>query len=101
MTVLQEVTPMSRMVRVLVANERKLTREVLVSTLADQPWVQIVGEVPEVTQIREQVHRTLPDLLVIDAAEERGRRPDICYPLLREHPELRILAVAPNENYTV
>jgi len=97
----QEVMPMSRTVRVLIANERKLTREVLLSTLAEHDWVQVVGEVPEITQIREHVERTCPDLLVIDAADERGKRPGICDPLLREHPELRILAVAPNENYTV
>jgi len=88
------------MVRVLVANRRKLTREVLLSTLADQDWVDVVGEVAETAQIREDVQRTQPDLLVIDA-DERGKRPGICDALLREHPELRIIAVAPNDNYSV
>jgi AmiR/NasT family two-component response regulator len=77
-----------------------LTREVLLATLAEQDWVEVVGEVAETVKIREQVQTTQPDLLVIDA-DERGKRPGICDALLREHPELRIIAVAPNDNYSV
>ena len=91
---------MSRRVRVLVANRRRLTREVLLATLAEQDWVEVVGEVAETVKIREQVQTTQPDLLVIDA-DARGKRPGICDALLREHPELRIIAVAPNDNYSV
>jgi len=34
-------------------------------------------------------------------ADKPGRRPAICDELLREFPSLRIIAVAPHENYTV
>lgn len=86
--------------RVLVANKPKLMRELLRETFAEQSWIDIVGEVADESEIRSHVERTSPDLLVV-TAEERGKRPEICDTLLREFPELRIIAVAPRENYTV
>jgi len=86
--------------RVLVANKPKLMRELLLETLAEQPWIEIVGEVADEANIHEHVHKTSPDLLVV-TAEEHGKRPNICDALFRHFPELRIIAVAPRENYTV
>ena len=86
--------------RVLVANKPKLMRELLLETLAEQSWIEIVGEVADESDISAQVQKTSPDLLVV-TAEEPGRRPAICDTLLHDYPELRIIAVAPHENYTV
>ena len=46
------------------------------------------------------VQKTAPDLLVV-TADKPGKRPAICDELLREYPALRIIAVAPHENYIV
>jgi chemotaxis response regulator CheB len=89
-----------RSIRILVANRPKLMRELLLGTLADQPWIEIVGEVSDDSEILDHVRRTSPDLLVI-AADEPGKRPLICDSLLHQRPELRIIAVAPHENYSV
>ena len=86
--------------RVLVANQPRLMRESLVGVLAEEPWVEIVGEVAYEKEIPEAVQRTTPDLLVV-TAESPGERPALCDELLRQHPGLRIIAVAPHENYTV
>ena len=91
---------MDRSVRVLVANRPKLMRELIVSTLSDEPGVEIVGEVGEESEIPERVNRTAPDLVVI-ALDEPGGRPAICDTLLREHPGLRIIAVAFQQNRSV
>ena len=91
---------MVKTLRVLVANKPKLMRELLRETFAEQSWIEIVGEVADETEIRNHVEKTSPDLLVV-TAEERGKRPQICDTLLHEFPELRIIAVAPRENYTV
>jgi DNA-binding NarL/FixJ family response regulator len=74
-------------------------RELVLETLADQPGIEVVGEVTQEAEIPDRVHQTLPDFLVI-ALDEPGRRPDICETILRAHPELRILAVASGENRT-
>src|SRR5579863_5259589 len=91
---------MARSVRVLVANRPKLMRELIVSTLSDEPGIEIVGEVTEETEIAERVRAVSPDLLVI-ALERGAERPQLCDRLLRDHPELRIIAVASQENCSV
>jgi chemotaxis response regulator CheB len=86
--------------RVLMANQPKLMRELLVEVLAEESWIQIVGEVTQEAEIRELVLKTSPDLLVV-TAEKPGQRPAICDELLREFPALRIIAVASQESYSV
>jgi chemotaxis response regulator CheB len=86
--------------RVLMANQPKLMRELLVETLAEQSWIEIVGQVSDEGGIRELVLKTSPDLLIV-TAEKPGKRPAICDALLREFPSLRIIAVAAEESYSV
>ena len=91
---------MEKSIRVLVANHPRLMREIILTTFADQPDIEIVGEVADESEISESVKRTLPNFVVI-ALDEPGRRPRICDELLREHPEVRVIAVAPEKNYIV
>jgi chemotaxis response regulator CheB len=91
---------MEKLTRVLVANRPKLMREVILAALADQPGVEVVGEVSDEAEILKQVHVTLPDLLVI-ALDENEQRPPICDRVLREHPELRVIAVASRKDRTL
>jgi len=91
---------MEKVIRVLVANRPRLMRELILTTFADQPDIEIVGEVGEESEISESIKRTLPDFVVI-ALDHPGRRPAICDELLREHPEVRVIAVAPEKNFVV
>jgi DNA-binding NarL/FixJ family response regulator len=91
---------MNKAIRILVANRPKLMREALLDALSDQPWIEVVGEVSNDADIPDFVKKTLPDLLVM-AVDEPGKRPSLCDALLREHPVLRIIAVAPYQNYSV
>jgi chemotaxis response regulator CheB len=91
---------MEKAIRVLVANRPRLMRETILSTFADQPDIEIVGEVTDDSEIAESVKRTLPNFVVI-ALDQPGRRPSVCDDLLREHPEVRVIAVAPQNNYVV
>jgi chemotaxis response regulator CheB len=91
---------MEKPTRILVANRPKLMRQVILAALADQPGIEVVGEVTDEAEILEQVHAKLPDLLVV-ALEENEQRPAICERVLREHPELRIIAVASRKDRTL
>ncbi len=91
---------MEKAIRVLVANRPRLMRELILTTFADQPDIEIVGEVGDESEISESVKRTLPNFVVI-ALDHPGRRPAICDELLREHPEVRVIAVAPEKNFVV
>src|SRR5258708_1019863 len=91
---------MVRLIRVLVANRPKLMRELMLSTLADEPGVEIVGEVADEADIAERVGQVSPDLLVI-ALDEPTKRAELCDKLLHDHPGVRIIAVASQENCSV
>ena len=91
---------MKKPIRVLVANHPRLMRESVLTTFADQPDIEIVGEVAEESEISENVKRTFPNVVVI-ALDQPGIRPPICDELLRAHPGVRVIAVAPEENYVV
>ncbi len=91
---------MEKPIRVLVANSPRLMRETILMTFADQPDIEVVGEVTSESEISENVKKTLPNFVVI-ALEHPGQRPRICDDLLREHPGLRVIAVAPAKNYVV
>lgn len=91
---------MEKATRVLVANRPKLMRQVILSALTDQPGIEIVGEVSDESDILPQVQATLPDLLVI-ALDENELRPSICDQVLREHPDVRIIAVESRKNRTL
>jgi len=91
---------MEKPIRVLVANRPRLMRETILTTFADQPDIEIVGEVAEESEIFESVRRTLPNFVVI-ALDHPGERPRICDELLREYPEVRVIAVAPANDSVV
>ena len=91
---------MEKAIRVLVANRPRLMRETILATFADQPDIEIVGEVADDSEIMESVKRTLPNFVVI-ALDQPGRRPRVCDDLLREHPEVRVIAVAPEKNFVI
>ena len=91
---------MEKSIRVLVANRPRLMRELILTTFADQPDIEIVGEVTDESELSESVNKTLPNFVVI-ALDQPGRRPRICDELLREHPEVRVIAVAPEKNFVV
>lgn len=91
---------MQKATRILVANHPKIMREVIVATLADQPDIEIVGEVEDESEILAQTQATMPDLLVI-ALDESESRPAICDRVLRECPGVRVLAVASRQDRSI
>lgn len=91
---------MEKQIRVLVANSPRLMREMILATFAEQPDIEVVGEVTDENEIASTVQRTQPDFLVI-SQERMGRRPSVCDVVLHRHPEVRIIALAPEQNYSV
>src|SRR5262245_11886700 len=91
---------MQKAIRVLVANQPRLLRELILSTFADQPDIEIVGEVANESEIFAKVSTTAPNFVVI-ALDDPNNRPAICDDLLREHPNLRVIAVATRKESVV
>jgi DNA-binding NarL/FixJ family response regulator len=91
---------MEKAIRVLVANRPRMVRELILATFADQPDIEIVGEVASDEEIPRTVEMTMPDLVVV-ALDEPGRRPRVCDVLLRQHPDIKIIGVDTKQNYSV
>jgi chemotaxis response regulator CheB len=87
-------------IRVLVANRPRLMRELLLATISDQPDIEIVGEAQADQEILPLIDRTHPDFLII-ALETTGQRPSLCDFVLEKFPQVRILALAPEQNASV
>ena len=91
---------MGRQIRVLVANRPKLMREIIIETLAEQPDITIVGEVPEGGELLGRVEETRPDFLFI-ALDDPKERPPVCEAILRLYPAVSIIAVSAHTNRSV
>lgn len=91
---------MIRNVRVLVANRPRLIRELILATIADQPDIEVVGEVQDEADILASVEEQQPDFLIV-ALDDPGARPAVCDVLLAKFPNMRILALAPERNSSV
>lgn len=87
-------------IRVLVANQPRLMRELVLETILEQPDIEIVAEIQNEEEIANAVDGTHPDFLII-ALDESGRRPSLCDTLLLRYPKMKILALAPERNVSI
>jgi len=84
-------------IRVVVANRPRLMRELVAATICDQPDMEVVSEAQDEAEITELDDRFRPDFLII-ALEEPDPRPGLCGFLLGRYPQMRVLALAPEQN---
>ncbi len=84
-------------IRVLVANQPRLMRELIMATIADQPDIELAGEVGKQDDLADAVAQTRPDVLIL-AMDDRDKYRVQCGFLLGRYPEMKILALAPEEN---
>ncbi len=84
-------------VRVLVANRPRLMREIVLATIADQPDIEIVGDLDQTANLTEIVEQVRPDVLIV-AMDDQEKRTGECGFLLGRYPRMRILALAPERN---
>lgn len=67
------------------------------ATISDQPDIEIVGEVPDESEIEMAIERTRPDFVIV-ALEKSDRLSSICQKTLQSHPEMRVIAIAPDRD---
>jgi DNA-binding NarL/FixJ family response regulator len=72
-------------------------RELVLAVIADQPDIEVIGEVQNESELAEAVEEALPDVLILalDGADERVAQ---CGFLLGRYPHMKILALAPEQN---
>jgi AmiR/NasT family two-component response regulator len=78
-------------------------RDMVVATIAEQPDIEIVGNVESPANLTELVDEVRPDVLIValEALEDKQRRSSECGFLLGRYPQMRILALAPEHNQAI
>lgn len=84
-------------IRVLIATQPRLMRELISATINDQPDIELIGEVGKQEDLTEAVDQSRPDVLII-ALDDRDKYRAQCGFLLGRYPEMKILALAPEQN---
>jgi len=84
-------------IRIMVASQPRLMREVVLEVISGQPDIEVVAEVQDDSKIVDLVGDLRPDWLVI-AHDESDSRPIICDPLFDRYPNLKILTLASKNN---
>jgi chemotaxis response regulator CheB len=87
-------------IRVLVANQPRLMRDLVLATIADQPDIEVLGELEDDSKIAQAVADLNPDIVII-ALDRPDQRPPICDYLLVNHPRVKVLAVAQEDESSV
>jgi chemotaxis response regulator CheB len=84
-------------IRVLVANQPRLMRELVLETITDQPDIEVIGEVSDDAEIQVAVAEAHPDVVIV-ALTKTNKRPMLCADLMETFPQLKIVAVSPERN---
>lgn len=79
------------------ANRPRLMRELVLAIIADQPDIEIIGEIEDARGLAEAVEDGEPDVLII-ALDDADTRIAQCGFLLGRYPQMKILALAPEKN---
>ena len=91
---------MERPVRVMVANQPRLVRELVLETIKEQADIEVVAEVQNESDIARAVDEIKPDFLIVTLSES-DKCPPVCEVLLLRHPQMKVLALAPERNSSV
>ncbi len=80
----------------LVANRPRLMRELVLAAIHGQPDIEVVGEVSNENDLADAIEESQPDVLILKLDTSKPREAQ-CGFLLGRHPQMRILALAPEE----
>jgi DNA-binding NarL/FixJ family response regulator len=79
-------------IRVLVANQPRMMRDLVLAIISDQPDIEVVGEIEDSSRIAQFVDESRPDFVIV-GLDRPDQRPPICDYILAHHPLVKILAV--------
>jgi DNA-binding NarL/FixJ family response regulator len=89
--------PVAKAIRVAVANQPRLMRELMVMTLGDEEGVEVVAEIIDETEISRTIEETRPEFLIVSLDSARFGA-EAREATLRRHPDMKILALASDGN---
>jgi len=72
-------------------------RELVLAVIADQPDIEVIGEVEDENQLIEMIEDAEPDILIL-TLDDADKRIAQCGFLLGRYPQMKIIALAPEKN---
>ena len=88
---------MEHALRVAVATQPRLMRELMLETVKMQSDIEVVADIQSESDIERAVEESKPDFLIL-ASSASNLRPALCDILLRRHPNMKILSLATERN---
>ena len=82
------------------ANRPRLMRDLVLETLAGQADIEVAGEASNDDEIKKLVETTHPDFVIL-TLQEPQLSPGISNFLLRQYPQIKIVAIAPEQDVGV
>lgn len=79
-------------IRVLVSNQPRLMRDLVIAMIANQRDIEVIAESPSESEIAEAVDRCKPDFLIM-TLENPEVQPVLCGFLLGRYPLMKIVAI--------
>jgi chemotaxis response regulator CheB len=87
-------------VRVLVANQPRLMRELVLEMITDHEDIEVVGEVAQEGSILEKVDEVRPEFLIMTLRRSEAK-PALCDLLWERFPRLKVIALQSESNDSI
>jgi DNA-binding NarL/FixJ family response regulator len=87
----------AQVIRVAMANQPRLMRELIAMSLAGEEDVQVVADITDEGEISRVIEETTPDFLIV-SLDSRRFGPSAREDMLQRHPEMKIMALAGDGN---
>src|SRR5260370_6759570 len=87
----------AQVIRVAMANQPRMMRELIAESLATEEGVEVVAQISDEAEISRVIEETKPDFLIVSLDSRqfgRSERED----MLQRHPEIQIMALATDGN---
>ena len=81
-------------IRVLVVDDHKIVREGLVSILAEQPDIEVVGQAGNGREAIEMASRLSPHVIIMDVSMPLMNGDEATRQVKMLHPEIRVIALS-------
>ncbi len=84
---------MNEIIRILIADDHAIVRKGLITLLASEPGIEIVGEAMDGVEVVLKARSLKPDVILLDMIMPRQNGLEAIEQIKRENPEARILVI--------
>lgn len=87
----------TQVIRVAVANQPRMMRDLIATSLAQEEDVEVVAQISDEAEISRLIEEIKPEFLIV-SMDARRFGPSAREDILQRHPELQIIALASDGN---